>query len=81
MSCPHLSSKQECYIPFLCSVTTFTCIGTPSADYVSVNPTACPIGYVFCSPGNILKPQGTCECINICNGDIQCDLLFGVASI
>ena len=59
----------------------FLCLDTSAEAYANVNLTNCPLGYVFQTPQKSQPIQGTCECVNIAGGDVQCDFVLGVACI
>ena len=59
----------------------FICLDTSAEWYAIVNLTTCPLGYVFQIPKKSKPIQGTCECVDIANNDVQCDFVLGVACI
>ena len=59
----------------------FICLDTYTEVYVNVNLTTCPLGYVFQTPQKSQLIQGTCECVDIANNDVECNFVLGVACI
>ena len=76
----YLTSTVEYHNPSI--QLLFVCLDTYTEAYAKVNLTTCPLGYVFQTPNEQSQSiQGTCECVDIANDDVQCDFVLGVACI
>ena len=59
----------------------FLCLDTNAEAYAYMNLTTCPLGYVFQTLQKSQRILGTCECVDIASGVVQCDFVLGAACI